>query len=248
MNNEVREAGSLRTFFDHLDELRGRLLRSAGVFIVALFIFYAFSDRVLKWVIIPAGKLYFTAPSDAFMAQMILTVFGGLFLSLPYILFEIWQFVGLALKEEEKKNIFYFLPLSIGLFALGVVFAYFAIIPLIYQFFLSFSSDILQPMITVKNYISFIGNMTLAFGVVFQLPLILIFLAKIGIATPEFLIQKRRHAIVLILVVSAVVTPPDIVSMMLMTIPLMILYEIGVMAVKFQYARQKKEGPHAAAV
>ncbi len=103
-------------------------------------------------------------------------------------------------------------------------------------------------MITVKNYISFIGNMTLAFGVVFQLPLILIFLAKIGIATPEFLIQKRRHAIVLILVVSAVVTPPDIVSMMLMTIPLIVLYEIGVIAVKFQYARQKKEGPHAAAV
>lgn len=248
MKNEVQEASPVKTFFDHLDELRIRLLRSAGVFMVALFVFYAFSDRILRWVIAPVGKLYFTAPSDAFMAQMILTVFGGLFLSLPYILFETWQFVGLALKEEEKKTIFYFLPLSIGLFVLGVVFAYFAIIPLMYQFFLSFSSEILQPMITVKNYISFIGNMTLAFGVVFQLPLILIFLAKIGIATPEFLIQKRRHAIVLILIGSAVVTPPDVVSMILMTIPLMILYEIGVLAVKIQYTKQKKEEHHAAAI
>lgn len=230
----------VKTFFEHLDELRNRLIRSAAAFIISLFVFYTFSNKVLAWIIKPAGKLYFTAPSDAFMAQMTLTVFGGLFMSLPFILFEIWQFIGLALKDEEKKNIFYFFPLSVGLFAAGVAFAYFIVIPFMYKFFLNFSSDLLVPMITVNNYISFIGNMTLSFGVVFQLPLVLVFLAKIGIATPEFLTQKRRHAIVIILIISAIVTPPDIISMFLMSAPLLVLYEIGVLMVRMHYAGQKK--------
>jgi sec-independent protein translocase protein TatC len=238
---------SFKSFFEHLDEFRDRLVRSLIAFAVAVIVFYSFSDKVLHWIIKPVGQLYFTSPSEAFMAHMILATFGGLFISLPFILFEVWQFVALALKENEKRFIVYFFPLSIVLFLIGVLFAYFMVIPMIYKFFLGFSSDVLIPMVTVKNYISFVGNMTLSFGVVFQLPIVLVFLAKIGIATPEFLIQKRRHAIVILLIISAVVTPPDVISMIMMSVPLLILYELGIVALKWTM-RHKKEGTNAVSI
>ncbi len=238
---------SFKSFFDHLDEFRDRLIRSLIAFAIGVVIFYSFSGNVIHWIIKPVGQLYFTSPSEAFMAHMILSTFGGLFISLPFILFEIWQFVALALKENERRFIIFFFPMSILLFLLGVVFAYFVVIPMMYRFFLGFASDVLVPMVTVKNYISFVGNMTLAFGVVFQLPIVLVFLAKIGIATPEFLIQKRRHAIVILLIISAIVTPPDVISMIMMSVPLLILYELGIIAVKWSM-RNKKEGTHAVSV
>jgi sec-independent protein translocase protein TatC len=125
------------------------------------------------------------------------------------------------------------------LFIAGGLFAYFVAIPVALRFLLSFSTATIVPMITVKNYIAFVGTMLLAFGIIFELPLVIMFLTRIGIATPKFLAEKRRHAIVLILIVSAILTPPDCFTQALVALPLMILYEIGLLASKMAFSGKK---------
>jgi len=224
-------------FFDHIEELQNRLIKSIGAIVVASCFFYIFIDEVFMVLVKPVGQLVFTAPGEAFVARVMLTLFGGFFLALPVVLYQAWQFVATGLKEYEIHYIKFFAPCSFFLFAMGGLFAYFITIPISIRFLLSFSSDSIVPMITVKNYISFVGTMILAFGVVFELPLVLMFLTKIGIATPAFLIQKRKYAIVIILIVSALITPPDFVTQIIMAVPLIILYEVGIIASKLTYER-----------
>jgi sec-independent protein translocase protein TatC len=226
------------SFFDHLEELQARLLVVAITFVLCLFGFYPFADNVLALLAQPVGKLYFTAPADAFLANITLTIWGALFLSLPVIVYQSWRFAASGLKETEKKFIFFFMPLSLGCFLVGGVFAYFTVVPISLRFFLSFSSSTVTPMISVKEYVSYVGTTILACGVTFQLPLVLMFLTKIGIATPAFLIQKRRHAIILILIVSAIVTPPDVITQIIMAVPLLILYELGIIFSRMGYAEK----------
>ena len=180
----------------------------------------------------------FNAPGEAFSAYMILTLWEGFFITLPFLLYQIWAFAWEALTDKERKYIVLFGPLSFVFFIAGVVFAYFVIVPVAIKFLLSFSSTYVVPMISIKSYISFIGNFLLSFGVVFELPLVLVFLVKIGIATPAFLRQFRRHAIMAILIVSAVLTPPDVVSQLLMAVPLVILYELGVLFSVLAYRKK----------
>lgn len=234
----MNKNNSSLSFFDHLDELRGRLTKCIISIVVMACIFYAFIDKIFAWIIKPVGKVFFTAPGDAFGAQITLTVLGGVLLSFPFILYQIWAFVAQGLKPQEKKYVFFFAPFSLGLFILGALFGYFVMVPISIKFLLSFSSDFIQPMITVKNYISFVGTWILACGITFELPLVLMFLTKIGIATPAFLIDKRRHAIVIILIVSAVITPStDCISQLIMAVPLIILYEIGIFVSQLTYKK-----------
>ena len=216
------------SFFEHLDELRGRLIKSLIASAVASCIVYSYIDRLLLLVVHPVGKLVFTSPPDAFTARIKLTLVIGGILAFPYIIFQAWQFTASALSATEKKYIVFFVPLACVAFLAGILFAYFVMLPISIRFLLSFSSEGMVPMITVNSYISFVGTLLLASGVVFELPLMMLFLTKMGIATPAFLIQKRRHAIVLILIVSAVLTPPDVFTQLIMAIPLIALYEIGI--------------------
>ncbi len=224
-------------FVGHLDELRGRLVKIVIAVIIAACIFYAFIDSVFIAIIQPVGKLVFTSPADAFIARLTLTIFGGLFLALPVTLYQIWQFVAAGLRKEERRYIIFFAPFSFFLFLMGGLFAYYITVPVALRFLLSFSSDVIVPMITIKNYISFLGTLILAFGVVFELPLVLMFLTKIGIATPDFFANKRRYAIVLILIVSAIITPPDVITQLMLSGPLIVLYEIGIIASRFTYRK-----------
>jgi len=226
------------SFVDHLEELRGRLIKSVLAMVCASGVVYIFIDQILEFFIKPVGKLVFTSPADAFLARVTLTLFTGFFLALPIILYQVWSFIAVGLKEEETKYVYFFAPCSLVLFIVGGVFAYSVTIPIAIRFLLSFSSDFVVPMITIKSYISFVGTMILAFGVVFELPLVLMFLTKIGIATPAFLSQKRRFAVVLILIVSAIITPPDIITQLIMAGPLIILYEIGIIVSKVGYKRK----------
>jgi sec-independent protein translocase protein TatC len=220
---------SIKPFIVHFNELRSRVLKSLGVFIGAAFICFQFAESVLDWYIRPAGKLVFTSPGGGFAAVMTVTIVLTCLVTAPFIIYQIWAFASSALRPQEKKFVFIFGPLSLLFFVAGVLFAYFVAIPISYQFLMGFTSEFLVPMITVDHYLSFSGNMLIAFGVAFELPLILAFLAKIGIATPEYLRQKRRHAIVIILIVAAVATPPDVVSQLLLGIPLIVLYELGIL-------------------
>ena len=225
------------SFFDHFDELRSRLIKSIIAVLIASCFFYSVIDKVFAILVKPVGKLVFTSPGEAFIARVMLAFFGGLFLALPVILYQIWEFVAAGLKEREAKFVKVFAPCSLLLFVAGGLFAYFVTIPISIRFLLSFSTDTIVPMITIKSYISFFGTMLLAFGVVFELPLILMFLTKIGITTPAFLVQKRRYAIVIILIVSALVTPPDFITQLIMAVPLVILYEIGIVVSKLTYRK-----------
>lgn len=215
----------------HLEELRSRLLKSSIAVVIGAGFFYPYVDSFLAFLIQPVGKVVFTSPADAFVVRLMLLICGGVVLALPVVIYQLWQFAAAGLKENEKKYIRFFAPASFILFVAGCVFGYWVIIPVGMKFLLSFSTESIVPMITLPSYISFIVTLVLAFGLCFQLPLVLMFLAKIGIVTPAFLAQKRKHAIVLILIASAILTPsPDAISQILMAGPLLVLYELGVAA------------------
>ncbi len=212
----------------HLDELRRRLIIVGLGFIVATLICYSFVGKILPWLIAPAGHLVYTSPLDGFNAYMTIASVLGFIVSLPLTLYHIWAFVGKALRPQEKQAIILVAPLSFIFFLCGVSFAFYVAVPLTYRFLMSFSSEYMEPMITVSSYMGFLANMLIVFGVTFELPLVLAFLAKIGIATPEFLRQKRRHAIMIIFILATIITPPDVVSQVLLAIPLIVLYELGI--------------------
>jgi sec-independent protein translocase protein TatC len=230
-------ASQERSFFAHLHELRGRLLKVLAALALCSCVMYAFLDPLLRFLLKPVGRLVFTSPEEAFNARMMLAVMGGFLLALPYTVFQIWRFVASALTPQEQKYVKIFGPLSLCFFIFGVLFGYFVILPVSFNFLLGFASPWMVPMITVDKYISFVGTIIFASGVTFELPLIIAFLARIGIATPEFLRQKRRYAIVSILIASAVLTPPDMVSQLILAAPLMVLYELGIIFSRFMLKR-----------
>jgi sec-independent protein translocase protein TatC len=240
MTKPMKVSSSNLSFYDHLEELRGVLLRVFIVIVVVSLAVYAFIDKFMAALIRSVDYLVFTAPADAFIARIILTLFVAFICVLPYVLFEIWNFVSYGLKKHERKYILIFGPLSFILFFIGALFSYLIVIPISIKFLLGFSSDLLIPMITIKSYISFVITMVLAFGVVFEMPLVLMFLTKIGVATPAFLIQKRKFAVVIMLIVSALITPPDVITQLMLAGPLMILYEIGILVSKLVYKKKEE--------
>ncbi|MBF0522771.1 MAG: twin-arginine translocase subunit TatC [Candidatus Omnitrophica bacterium] len=228
------------SFWDHLEELRSRLIKMIVVFCLFSCLVYAFFvDRILFCVTKPVGKLFFTSPPAAFMARFSLAMWGGFFLTIPFILYQIWQFVALGLKTHEQKYVLLFGLSSLGLFICGGVFAFWVMIPVTVRFLLSFQSAYLLPLLTVNDYLSFVGTFILACGLAFEVPLAVLFLTKIGLVTPQFLAEKRRHAIIGILIISAVITPTtDIVTQAVMSVPLFILYEMSIFASKFVHPRE----------
>lgn len=230
-------SSQFQSFLVHLDELRRRLIKIVILFIAASCVCYNAVGSLLPILIKPAGHLVYTTPTEAFSAYMTLSMVLGFLVTLPWTVYQLWAFIASALRERERRFIKIFAPLSLVFFVAGVAFAFFVAIPLTYRFLMSFSSAYMQPMITVNSYLGFMAHMLLAFGVAFELPLILAFLAMIGVATPEFLRQKRRHAIMIILILSMLITPPDVISMLVLAVPLVFLYELGIVMVRFSYKR-----------
>ncbi len=223
------------SFWDHLEELRIRLIRSLIAWVVMGFVVYPWTNKLLEWFIRPVGRLVFTSPAEGFIAYFTVLMVTAFLLAFPFILFELWSFVSCALSVEEKKYVLWYAPVSAVLFLVGVAFSYIVIIPISISFFLSFQSPSMVPMITVGKYIQYLAGFCLSFGVVFEMPLVFVFLTKVGMITPSYLIQKRRHAIVAIFIVSAILTPPDYVSQILMALPLIGLYELGILFSKWAF-------------
>ena len=234
---EVDSTEKCFTLVEHLEEIRSRLIKSIIFIIIASCALYAFCEPILANLAKPVGKLVFIAPQEAFVTNIKIAFLGGLLLSSPFILYHVWAFVSLGLRPNERKYSLIFAPTSLIFFILGASFGYFIIAPIGIRFLLGFSTDFITPMITVSKYISFIGTLVLAFGVVFELPLISLFLTKIRVVTPKFLSSKRRHAIVVMFIMAAIFTPPDVVTQCLMAIPLLILYEIGIIFSKCAYRK-----------
>jgi sec-independent protein translocase protein TatC len=250
MDNNKPEEDKM-PLLSHLEELKTRLMRVLVVVAVGFGGCYLIKDWTFKVITQPLvdampaqSSMIFTGLPEAFFIHMKIAFFASLLLTAPYTLFEIWRFISPGLYRNEKQHVLPFIFFSTLLFAGGVLFGYFVALPPAFAFFVSFSTDFLKPMISFREYLSLTLTFLLAFGLCFEMPVFMFFLAKLGIVNAKMLAKQRRYAILIIFIVAAVLTPsPDVVSQVLMAIPLMILYEISIIVAKF--ARKKKPSPEA---
>ncbi len=233
----------------HLEELKTRLIRilvGIGLGFGVCYLFKDWSFKVITKPLIDAlpaqSSLIFTGLPEAFFIHMKIAFFASLLLTAPFTLFQIWRFVSPGLYSNEKKYVLPFVFFSTILFAGGVLFGYFIALPPAFGFFVSFSTDFLKPMISFREYLDLTLKFLLAFGLSFEMPVFIFFLTKIGIVNAKMLSKQRRYAILVIFIVAAILTPsPDVLSQILMAIPLMFLYEVSIFVAKF--AARKKSAP-----
>jgi sec-independent protein translocase protein TatC len=200
-----------------------------------------FAESIVKFILSPVLKflppdqgLVYTGLTDAFSVTFRLSLWAGAVVSAPYFFYQIWAFVAPGLHPEEKAKVPFLTILATALLLLGACFAYFAAFPMTFKFFLAFSSEEMRPLLAVDRYMSLCMGLIVAFAVAFQLPLVLMFLARLGLVTPEFLKKSRSYAVVLIFIVAAILTPPDVVSQILLAAALIFLYELSIFLIKRQ--------------
>ena len=227
------------TFLEHLEELRKRILYSLVALCVAAFAGFFFSQRVIDLLTRPVPNLVFLAPAEAFVVQLKVALVVGAFLAAPVLFYEFWRFVRPALMSHEVKYVTWAVVVSSVLFAAGVAFAYLVVVPLAMRFLLSFQTPKLQAMISISEYVGTVSAFLFACGIVFQLPVIMFFLTKLGVVTPRLLWKNQRAAIVIIAIAAAILSPPDVFSMVLMGIPLLILFELSIVGSVLAGGRKK---------
>jgi len=250
------------SFWEHLTELRGTFVRSIMAIVILAIVAFLNKDFVFNEVILAVkesdfitnrllctlGQLlgidYFCVKdlaleiininmSGQFMTHMYISFVAGLIVAAPYIIYEFWRFVKPALYDEERKNSGAAVIVSSLLFISGVLFSYFLIVPLTLNFFGSYHvSEMVQNQISLSSYISTVVTVTLSIGLVFELPVVIYFLTKVGIVNIDFLKRNRKYTLVVVLILSAIITPPDVFSQILVTVPLMVLYEFSILLAK----------------
>ena len=229
----------------HLTAIKRRLIMMALTLLVAFAFTFAYAPELIAWLKRPfSDDLIFYGPTEALFASIKVSLLAGLILSLPMILYQCWKFIEPALLPKEQRWAIPLFCLAAGFFALGLVFCNLVILPLVIHFFVTFGMDReLTPQLAVGTYIDFNVKFLLVFGVAFELPLVLTLLSRIGIVSPALLAHYRKHAVMLALIISAVVTPDaTLFTMLLMAVPLIVLYELGIWGSKLFGSRR----PHAA--
>lgn len=218
------------TVVEHLTELRRRLIIAGLALFAAAAVAYAYVGHIRGFFTQPAGniKLIYLSPTEALMTDIKLALLAGLFLALPVILYQAWAFVAPALRPQEKTRVWPLVVSSSLLFVLGGLFAYYLVLPLAIRFVLGFATPDLQALFSYSRYVSFVTGIILSFGFIFQMPLGILFLARMGLVTARGLRRKRKFAVLAIFVVAAVLTPPDVLSQVLMAAPMLVLYEVSV--------------------
>ena len=233
-------------FLDHLEELRGRILWSLGSVVLFMVVAFPFSGIILDLLTLPndklgnASKLIFLKPTGMIMVRMELALVVGIIVSLPILFYHFWSFVAPGLLPRERKYILPAIAYTIGCFLAGTAFSYFIMIPTVLPFLYAMGTETIEATINITEYISFVLRLILVSGVIFELPVMSFFLSRVGILSPEFLRKYRRYGIVLIVIIGAVVTPPDVVSQIMMAIPLIFLYEVSIWVSHVGY-RKKQE-------
>ena len=242
------ETVSAMTFLDHLEELRRVLIHSAIAAAAAAVLCWFWSGLLLDILVRPLAEygVYFTRPNEAFVTRLKLAGACGLFLVLPFILWKVYGFVLPGLYGRERKVVTPLLIASTLLFYLGVAFSYLVVCPVVVRFLMSFGTAIMQPLIGIGPYFSFVAQLSLAFGLVFELPVLVFFLSVAGIVDPRLLLRGWRWALLVIAVVSAILTPPDIFSQLAMAIPVALLYITSVL-VAIAVTRRRRAREQAAA-
>jgi sec-independent protein translocase protein TatC len=271
LNRDNKSKEAEMSFFDHLDALRGHLIRSSIAIIFFTCLSFYYYDYLFDVIImgpkrpdfwtyqmmcklgqyydmgpgfcitsIP-GKIINTEMAGQFTLQINSALMMGVILGFPYLLWELWRFIKPALLESERKSASGFVFFASILFLLGVLFGYFIIAPLSVNFLTNYKiSNIIENTITIDSYLSSVATLTLGTGIVFELPIVIYVLSKLGIMTPQFMKEQRRYAIVIILIIAAVVTPtPDILTMLTVSFPLFLLYEVSIWVSAIVYKKKK---------
>jgi len=230
-------------FLEHLEELRGRIIKSLVSIILFSIGAYFFSERLIDFISKPIPELYFMSPTEAFAIRIKLSLIAGMIASVPVIFYHLWQFVVPGLFEREIKLVVPVVLASTIFFLIGATFCFLLVLPLSIKFLLGFGTEKLKPMIKIGDYVSFVSYLILAFGAVFELPVIAFFLGKLGIITPRTLTRGRRYAIVGMLILSALITPPDMFSQLMLAGPLYFLYEVSIVVVRIVQKKKSEEKP-----
>lgn len=257
-------------FLDHLEELRSRLFKSLFAIFIGAGVLFVKKDWVFDMILfgpknpdffsfkmwcklsnlIGAGdklcvneikyELINTSMLGNFSAHIMVSIVGGIIVSFPYLMLQIWGFVKPALKKTERSSIRGIGFWSSFLFFAGVAFGYWGIVPLSLQFLGGYEIGDVAARIAVMSYVKTVATISLASGLIFQLPVVVYFLSRAGVVTPEILRSYRKHALVGILIISAIITPPDLTSQILVSIPVLFLYEIGILIARRQQRKRKK--------
>ncbi len=241
------EIDEKKPFLEHLEELRRRLIVCIIAVGFGFVISYFFSERAFLILIKPLKEalpedsfLIFTNLPEMFVTYLKISLIMGIMFASPVIFYEMWKFVAPGLYQNEKRFLFPFVLSSTVLFIGGAIFGYFVVFPFGFKFFLGFANKYVKALPSVKQYFSFAIKLLIAFGIVFELPVLTYFLTKIGILTPNFLKKNRKYAIVLIFTAAAIFTPPDVMTQIIMALPLLFLYEISIIISKLAYAGKKE--------
>lgn len=230
------------SFLDHLEELRWRIFKSLISVVIFAIATYYFSDWMVDKVTAPLHDVgvYFKAPAEAFLVRVKISIFAGAVISVPILFYHIWMFVGPGLFKSEIKVVVPIVFSATIFFLIGGSFCFFYVIPLAIKFLLGYATENMQPMIMISDYISFAGTMVLAFGIVFELPVASFLLGRMGVINHKMMGKGRRYALVTILILGAILTPPDIISQMLLAGPLYLLYEISIIVVWLTAKREEQ--------
>jgi sec-independent protein translocase protein TatC len=271
MTKKIAEPEKDMSFLDHVEELRWHLVRSsAAIFLFGIIAFLMKNFIFNKIIFAPKDpdfitnrtfcrvsrffgtdglcidKIPFTLQSlemgEQFSVHIWISITVGFIIAFPFIIWEFWKFISPGLYEKERKGALAFIIVSSFLFFVGVLFGYYVITPLSINFLGNYSvSDLVERNIKINSYISLLRSSVLASGLIFELPIVMYFLTKMGLITPDFLRQYRKHALVVVLIVSAVITPPDIVSQVIVSIPILLLYEVSILISKIVIKKERKK-------
>lgn len=237
----TKDPEKVMSLLDHLEELRRRLIICGISVILLSVVSHLYVDEIRALFISPVGELVYLGLAEALMTNLRLTLVAGFFLSLPVIFYQAWLFVLPGLHKQERPLIFAVALFSLVFFMLGVLFAFKVILPFSVQFFLGFAAPGLTPMISFSAYISYSMGLMIGFGLVFLMPVVFLILAKLGLVSTEFLARHRMYATIIIFILAAVFTPPDVLSQVLMGVPMLALYELSIFMTRFVKPRAARE-------
>ncbi len=231
-------------FLEHLEELRWRIIKAAIAIVVFAIPAGIYWKQIFDFIMLyplrladPKPKLIYTNPSESFVISIKIAIAGGLIMAAPVVFFQLWKFVSPALYGNEKKVILPTVFASTFFFISGIVFSYLTF-PYVMRFFTMFAGDRIDPMFKIGDYFGFLLKLSLAFGVVFELPVISFVLARLGLINASFLLKNIRYAVVVIFVIAAILTPPDVLSQVVMAVPLLVLYGLSILVVAFTSRRK----------
>ncbi len=232
-------------FTAHLEELRKRLIVSFVAVGIGFVVSYGFKEKLfgilvqpLKKVMDPGETLIYTGLPEAFFTYLKVSLLSGIMLATPVLLYQFWMFVAPGLYKKEQRILIPIVLLSSIFFIGGALFGYFIVFPWGFKFFLGFATETIRPLPSMKEYLAFSAKLLLAFGLVFELPLVITFLARLGLVSVPFLKKNRKYAILLFFAGAAMLTPPDVVTQVMMALPLMLLYEISILGARI-FGREK---------